>query len=211
MLSLSGLTNFGGAGIQLARVLAPFAGQALHALASRPGMHSGSVSAAAATPQSTALNQPSDWFVVRSEERVEVPVTPHEEEPIFETHHSSQRFANTLSTYRQAGSVRAKALLGFGVASWRRTAPSCHPAWHLDEKDLPLAAADPLTHLRCGVRYSACFPTEQSSGPSQLTSRWALRAGLGWSLPGGAQYGPEWPCVIACLVSVSCHQSKYCM
>ncbi len=131
MLPVSGITPFGGAAIQLARVLAPFAGQALHALASRSVMHSASPStAAAAIPQTVAHRPASEWFVVRSEERVEVPATPHEEEPIFEVHHSSQRFANTLSTYRQAISVGAATLLGFGLGFFepaRRPGNSRYP------------------------------------------------------------------------------------
>ena len=89
---------FGGAGMQLSRVLAPFLGQAVRALGTRAVLQSTAASAALAQP--TSQGQPSDWFVVRSEERLDVPHTPHEEEPIFESHHSSQRFANALSAIR---------------------------------------------------------------------------------------------------------------
>ncbi|GAB4816672.1 hypothetical protein N2152v2_003718 [Parachlorella kessleri] len=92
----SSIVPFGGASMQLSRVLAPFVSQAVRALGTRSVLQSTAASAALAQPQ----GQPSDWFVVRSEERLDVPHTPHEEEPIFESHHSSQRFANALSAIR---------------------------------------------------------------------------------------------------------------
>lgn len=56
--------------------------------------------AAAAQPQPTAHPSSTGWYDEHPEEKLEPPGAPHEEDSIFETKHSSQRFANVLSHYR---------------------------------------------------------------------------------------------------------------